>query len=283
MKLNFMAYRKLSYLLSLSLVILSLTFLSFKGLNLGLDFTGGNLLEVKFNSKVKEEEVKALIKGAVVQSTREGSLLIKFRQGFGEVERKLKSLGDYQILRKERIGSIISKELRRRAVLALATALVGIALYLGFRFGVAWSLGGLIALFHDVLIVLGAYSLTYREVNLEVVSSLLIVAGYSVADTVVIYDRIRETLRVRRGLSLEEVINLSVNSTLSRTLMTSLTTLVVSLALFLFGGQMLSNIVFAFVVGIIVGTYSSIFVASALVLDSYRIPLLSSLLLKTQT
>ena len=166
---------------------------------------------------------------------------------------------------------MISEELRRKAVFAILTALGGILLYLAFRFKPIWGVGALLALLHDVLIVTGAYSLTYREVNLEVVSALLIVAGYSVADTVVIFDRIRENLRVRKGLPLEEIMDLSINQTLSRTLMTSLTTFATASVLFLVGGHALSNIMFAFVVGVVVGTLSSVFVASAFVLDMGRI------------
>jgi preprotein translocase subunit SecF len=131
-------------------------------------------------------------------------------------------------------------------------------------------LGAILALAHDVLIVVGAYSLTQFEVGLDVIASLLIVAGYSVTDTVVVFDRIRENLRLRKGTDFESLINISINQTLSRTLMTSLTTFVVSLALFVLGGPALSNVMFAFVVGVIVGTLSSIFVASALVLDIKR-------------
>jgi preprotein translocase subunit SecF len=131
-------------------------------------------------------------------------------------------------------------------------------------------LGAILALAHDVLIVVGAYSLTQFEVGLDVIASLLIVAGYSVTDTVVVFDRIRENLRLRKGTDFESLINISINQTLSRTLMTSLTTFVVSLTLFVLGGPALSNVMFAFVVGVIVGTLSSIFVASALVLDIKR-------------
>jgi preprotein translocase subunit SecF len=143
----------------------------------------------------------------------------------------------------------------------------GILLYLGYRFEPLWAFSAILALAHDVLIVVGAYSITYREVSLDVVASLLIVAGYSVTDTVVVFDRIRENLRIRKATPLRELIDLSINQTLARTLMTSLTTFVVSFVLFLLGGPAISNIMFAFVVGVVVGTLSSIFVASAIMLD----------------
>jgi preprotein translocase subunit SecF len=170
----------------------------------------------------------------------------------------------------ETIGGIVSKELRNKALWAIITALLGILLYLAYRFEPIWGLGAILALAHDVFIVVGAYSLTQFEVGLDVIASLLIVAGYSVTDTVVVFDRIRENLRLRKGTDFESLINISINQTLSRTLMTSLTTFVVSLVLFVLGGPALSNVMFAFVVGVVVGTLSSIFVASALVLDIKR-------------
>ena len=165
------------------------------------------------------------------------------------------------------IGAVFSSELKRKAIYAVLTALLLISVYLGFRFKALWAVTALLALFHDVIATLGAYSLTFREVNLEVMGALLTVAGYSVTDTVVVFDRIRENLKMRPATPLKEIINISINETLSRTLMTSLTTFAVAFVLYLFGGEMLSNIAFAFLVGIVVGTYSSIFVASALLLD----------------
>ena len=243
-----------------------------------MDFTGGRVIEVRFEKEVKIGDLRKALKSAglesfLVQETKEGTYIVKVREGenFSAVKETLKKFGKYDLIRQERIGSIISEELRQKAVLAILTALGGILLYLAFRFKPLWGLGALIALIHDVLIVVGAYSLTYREVNLEVVSALLIVAGYSVADSVVIFDRIRENLRIRKNLPLEEIMDISINQTLSRTIMTSLTTFVTALALFILGGYALSNIMFAFVVGVVVGTFSSVFVASAFALDMSRI------------
>lgn len=273
-KLKFLRFRFISYAVSLLFVAGSVVLLSVKGLNLGLDFTGGKVIEVRFEKKpdtgsLRKTLKKAGIESFLVQETKEGTYIIKVREGeeLSDIRKSLSSLGKYEVLREERIGGVISEELRRRAVLAILTALGGILLYLAFRFKPLWGVGALLALVHDVLIVLGSYSLTYREVNLEVVSALLIVAGYSVADTVVIFDRIRENLKIRKGLPLEEVMDLSINQTLSRTVMTSLTTFATALALFILGGYALSNIMFAFVVGVVVGTFSSVFVASAFVLD----------------
>ena len=276
--IKFLRLRKVSYVVSAVLIILSLLGIFVKGFNLGLDFTGGYLYEVKFEkqeeiSDLRKELHKVGLKSVFIQETKEGTYIIKIRidEDIKKLEEALKELGKYELVRKEKISGVVSEELKRKAVYAILTALGGILIYLGFRFQPIWGLGAILALAHDVIVVLGAYSWTYREVNLEVVSAILIVAGYSVADTVVIFDRIRENLRKRKGFSLEEIMDLSVNQTLSRTIMTSLTTFITALTLFVLGGQALSNIMFAFVVGIIVGTFSSVFVASAFVLDIYKL------------
>ncbi|MGC8852532.1 MAG: protein translocase subunit SecF [Hydrogenobacter sp.] len=276
-QIDFMGLRLYAYIISVLLILVSLFSLYWKGLNLGLDFTGGTIIEVKYPTKIDISKVRKVLEdeglsSAQVQDTASGTLLVKLK--VGEPKEKalsaLKKLGSAEIVSMQSIGGVISDELRRKAIWSLLTALGGILLYLGYRFEPVWALSGIVALAHDVFIVLGAYSLTQREINLDVVASFLIVAGYSVSDTVVVFDRIRENLRIRKSMDLKQVINLSINQTLTRTIMTSLTVLVVALALFLFGGPALSNIMFAFVIGIAVGTLSSIFVASALMLDIKR-------------
>ena len=274
----FMDFRLKAYLLSLLLVLGSLLLIQFRGLNLGLDFTGGYVIEIAPPKPVSEAEVKELLRekgfeSFLVQETKEGHIIVKVRldQPATEIERiLLEHFKGAKLVRFEMIGAVFSSELKTKAIYAIATALLLIALYLGFRFKALWALTALLALFHDIVATLGAYSLTFREVNLEVMGALLTVAGYSVTDTVVVFDRIRENLRLRPATPFKELINISINETLSRTLMTSLTTFAVASVLFLFGGEMLSNIAFAFLVGIVVGTYSSIFVASALLLDTTK-------------
>ncbi len=270
----FMSLRYYAYLISFVLILLSLLSLSYKGLNLGLDFTGGSVLEVKFEKPVKVGDVRKLLEGAgyshfQVQDTAQKTLIVKLRLGdpTDKALEELKKLSPYTLIRSESIGGVITSELRQKAVWAMLVALGGILLYLGYRFEPIWALGAILALAHDVLIVMGAYSITQREVNLDVVAAFLIVAGYSVSDTVVVFDRIRENLRIRKGTPFGDLIDISINQTLARTIMTSLTTFVVALMLFVFGGPALSNIMFSFVVGVVVGTLSSIFVASALVFD----------------
>lgn len=270
----FMNLRFYAYGVSILLVLLSLVSLYQKGLNLGLDFTGGSVLEVKFEKKTNISQIRRSLEEIgyshfQVQDTAQGSILVKLRLGdpTDKALEALKQLSPYEVIRSETIGGVITSELRQKALWAIIVALGGILLYLGYRFEPVWALGAILALAHDVLIVIGAYSIAQREVSLDVVAALLIVAGYSVSDTVVVFDRIRENLRLRKGTPTKELVDLSINQTLLRTLMTSLTTFAVSLTLFLFGGPALSNIMFAFVVGVVVGTLSSIFVASAIAFD----------------
>ncbi len=270
----FMSLRTYAYVVSILLLVLSLLSLFYRGLNLGLDFTGGSVIELKFEKPISVGDVRKDLEGAgylhfQVQDTAQGTVIVKLRLGEStdKALEELKKLSPYELIRSESIGGIITSELRQKAIWAMLVALGGILVYLGYRFEPLWALGAILALAHDVLIVVGAYSITQKEVNLDVVASLLIVAGYSVSDTVVVFDRIRENLRIRKGTPFRDLIDISINQTLARTLMTSLTTFVVSLTLFVFGGPALSNIMFAFVVGVVVGTLSSIFVASALVFD----------------
>jgi len=271
----FMDFRFKTYILSLFLVLGSLLLIQFRGLNLGLDFTGGYVIEIAPPKPVSEEKIKELLKGYgfksfLVQETKEGHIIVKVRldQPVKKIEQiLLEKLKGAKLVRFEMIGAVFSSELKTKAIYAILSALMLITLYLGFRFKPIWALTALLALFHDIIVTLGAYSLTFREVNLEVMGALLTVAGYSVTDTVVVFDRIRENLKMRPATPLKEVINISINETLSRTLMTSLTTFAVAFVLFIFGGDMLSNIAFAFLIGIAVGTYSSVFVASSLLLD----------------
>jgi len=272
--IHFIKYRYYSYVISIILILLSAFSLYSRGLNLGLDFTGGTMLEVRFQTPVSVKQVddalyKVNIKDAVVQRTNTGDIIVKIRVGEKPslVEKALNSIGSYKLLQREDIGSVVSGELRKKAVWAIITALVGILIYLSFRYEFLFALGGILALAHDVFIVVGAYSWTYKEVSLDVLASILVVAGYSITDTVVVFDRIRENLKLRKGMDLSEIINLSVNQNIVRTIMTSSTVFLSSLGLYLFGGSVLSDISFAFLIGVVVGTLSSIFVASALVLD----------------
>ncbi len=272
--IRFTKYRYYSYVVSILLIVLSAVSLYTRGLNLGLDFTGGTMIEVRFQKLVNVNEVddalrEVHINDAVIQRTTNGDIIVKTRIGENPnlVLQSLKSIGNFELLQREDIGSLVSGELKTKAIMAIVIALTGILTYLTFRYQFLFALGGILALAHDVFIMVGAYSWTFKEVNLDVLASILVVAGYSITDTVVVFDRIRENLKLRKGMDLEEIINLSVNQNIVRTIMTSSTVFLSSLGLYLFGGSVLSDISFAFLVGVVVGTLSSIFVASALVLD----------------
>ena len=175
--------------------------------------------------------------------------------------------GTFEVMRVETVGPAIGEDLRKAAVKALIFALVGICIYISFRFEFRFAITAIIALTHDVLIALGMLALTGREISLPVIAALLTIVGYSINDTIVLFDRIREDRKLMRKSSQEEIINTSINQTLSRTVLTSTTTLLVVLALFLFGGEVINDFSFVLLIGVLVGTYSSIFIASPLLID----------------
>ncbi|MGD2279416.1 MAG: protein translocase subunit SecF, partial [Candidatus Omnitrophota bacterium] len=175
--------------------------------------------------------------------------------------------GSFEVMRVETVGPAVGEDLRRSAVKALIFAMIGICIYISFRFEFRFAITAIIALFHDVLVSLGMIALTGREISLPVIAALLTVVGYSINDTIVLFDRIREDRKYMRKAGQEEIINTSINQTLSRTVLTSLTTLLVVLALFIFGGEVINDFAFVLMVGVLVGTYSSIFIASPLLLD----------------
>ncbi len=277
--IDFMALRPYTALLSLVLVLVSMASLLFNGLPLGLDFTGGTLIEVGYSQAPRLEDVRVLLAsaghdGALVQTF--GSLndvLIRLSSSYtpeiGEKVLHVLQSATHQAVelrRTEFVGAQVGEDLRERGGMGVLVALAMITLYVSFRFQLKFAIGAVVALFHDVIIVLGAFSLFGWEFDLTVLAAILAVIGYSLNDTLVVADRIRENIRRRRQGSTRDLINLSLNETLSRTLMTSFTTLLVVIALFVFGGTMIHGFATALLVGIGVGTYSSIYVASDLLL-----------------
>ncbi|MCX8049792.1 MAG: protein translocase subunit SecF [Methylohalobius sp.] len=279
-RLDFMGKRHFALALSCAVLILSFSSLVVRGLNLGLDFTGGTLVEVGYPVQVELDKVRALLvqngfAGAAVQhfgTTRE--VLIRLPP---DPEHSTAALSDKvlaflrsepgaepKLRRVEFVGPQVGEDLVEKGGLAMLFSLIGILIYVGWRFEYRFAAGAVLALIHDALITLGFFSLTGLEFDLSVLAALLAVIGYSVNDTVVVFDRIRENFRrMRRGEPLE-IINASINQTLSRTLLTSGTTLLVVIALTLLGGEIIRNFSLALIVGIITGTYSSIYIASAL-------------------
>jgi len=275
----FMNYRGYATIGSLVLLLISVGSLSFKGLNLGLDFSGGTLIEVSYEEAADLVDIRDLMTNngfddfQVVNFGSNSDVLIKVADKNGNSQ-----LGDviYKFLleadpatelkRIEFVGPQIGSELRDQGGLGMLVALGMILLYVAFRFQYKFALGAVAALAHDVVIILGLFSVFSWDFDLTVLAALLAVIGYSLNDTIVVSDRIRENFRGERGFDPDEIVNLSINQTLSRTLITSLTTLLVLLALFFFGGDMIRGFSQALIIGVLVGTYSSIYVVANMLL-----------------
>ncbi|MDA9800391.1 protein translocase subunit SecF [Gammaproteobacteria bacterium] len=275
----FMSYRRFATTGSLVLLIMSIGSLSFKGLNLGLDFSGGTLIEVSYAEAADLVDIRDLMTNngfddfQVVNFGSNSDVLIKVADKNGNSQ-----LGDviYKFLldadpstelkRIEFVGPQIGSELRDQGGLGMLVALGMILLYVAFRFQYKFALGAVAALAHDVVIILGLFSLLSWDFDLTVLAALLAVIGYSLNDTIVVSDRIRENFRGERGFEPDEIVNRSINQTLSRTLITSLTTLLVLFALFFFGGDMIRGFSQALIIGVLVGTYSSIYVVANMLL-----------------
>ena len=258
-------------MLSILLVVLSIFSLSFKGLNAGLDFTGGTLIEIKLSQTTSLEEIREVLGSKLEDDFQvsyfgsEQDVLIKIPGGSennlsDEIVAALKNSFQFDLRRKDFIGPQIGEELRDQGGLGILAAMLVMMVYIMFRFQFKFAIGALLALIHDVLIVLGFFSLFYIGFNLTVLAAILAVIGYSLNDTIVVSDRIRENYRKKRKSDNVDVINRSLNQMLGRTLITSLTTLLVLLALLILGGDFIQNFAIALICGVIVGTYSSIYV-----------------------
>ena len=263
--------RKIASVLSILLVLISVISLTFKGLNAGLDFTGGTLIEIKLSQPVNLEEIRDVLGSKVEDDFQvsyfgsEEDILIKIPGGSennlsDEIVSTLANVFQFDLRRKDFIGPQIGEELRDQGGLGLLAALLVMMVYIMFRFQFKFAIGALLALVHDVLIVLGVFSIFYIGFNLTVLAAILAVIGYSLNDTIVVSDRIRENYRKKRKSDNVDVINRSLNQMLGRTLITSLTTLLVLFALLILGGDFIQNFAIALICGVIVGTYSSIYI-----------------------
>ena len=263
--------RKIASTLSILLVVLSIFSLSFKGLNAGLDFTGGTLIEIKLSQSTNLEEIREVLGSKLEEDFQvsyfgsEQDVLIKIPGGSennlsDEIVAALKNSFQFDLRRKDFIGPQIGEELRDQGGLGILAAMLVMMVYIMFRFQFKFAIGALLALVHDVLIVLGFFSVFYIGFNLTVLAAILAVIGYSLNDTIVVSDRIRENYRKKRKSDNVDVINRSLNQMLGRTLITSLTTLLVLFALLILGGDFIQNFAIALICGVIVGTYSSIYV-----------------------
>lgn len=260
-------------------------YLVFGGLNYGIDFNGGTLVQVKFNKTVTAEELRQSLSSKNLGSytiqqygpDEKNEKLIRLpvtieteieKSPAVLVEQALKELysDQYSIERTESVGPAIGQELKHSAFGSMLVALALILIYITFRFEFKFAVGAVVALVHDVMITMGAFALTQREINLPVIAAFLTIVGYSLNDTIVVYDRIRENVRLMSRSKFSDIINTSINQTLSRTILTSGTTLLVVVALFFFGGEVINDFAFALLIGISVGTYSSVYVAAPIVL-----------------
>lgn len=273
--INFMGWRKLAALFSITLVLASITSLAVQQLNWGLDFTGGTLLEVHYSETADLKGIRGTLvtegyKGATVVSFgSDRDVLIRLSHGYSDSEGavllgKLQAAfaGEVELRRIEFVGPQVGDELREQGGLAMLLALGLVMLYIAFRFQLKFAVGAVVALVHDVIITLGFFSVTRLEFDLTVLAALLAVIGYSLNDTIVVFDRIRENFRKVRRSEPVEIVNISLTETLDRTLVTSLTTLLVLVCLALFGGEMINGFAVALIVGVCIGTYSSIYVAA---------------------
>jgi|TARA_B110000971_G_scaffold16281_1_gene15041 preprotein translocase subunit SecF len=285
-RIIFSKYFKIANIFSLLAVIISVLFLFFKGLNYGVDFKGGTLLEIRIENKnIQIQDLRSSLNIPelgdvnVKQFGNVGDFLIKFEKNANENEKfiaELKNIitkkinSSVNFRRVETVGPKVSSELLKQGVTAIILALSAMLFYIWIRFEWQFSLGAIIALIHDVIITLGIFSILSFEVNLSIVAAVLTIVGYSMNDTVVIFDRIRENLLKYSKIKTNEIADISVNETLSRTVITSLTTLLALFSIFILGGEILKGFSFAMILGVLIGTYSSIYVASP-VLNYFKV------------
>ncbi len=278
MKIDFANYFKTANILSSLFFAISVILIYFKGLNYGIDFKGGTLFEVQFEDKnVKISSIRNVLNNLEIGDINvknfgeEDIYLIKVEKS-DEKKTEIITLvkesltkaisGDINFRRVEKVGPKVSSELLKSGITAISLALFAMLFYIWIRFEWQFSLGSIVALFHDVVITLGIFSFLSIEINLSIVAAVLTIVGYSMNDTVVIYDRIRENLNKYNKVNIDDISNISINETLSRTLITSVTTLLALFSIFILGGEILKGFSFAMILGVLVGTYSSIFIAS---------------------
>ena len=273
----FNKYYKFFNLLSSVLVVISLCLLIFKGLNFGVDFKGGTLIELRANDKqITISSLRSAFSNmnlgdvAIKKFGKDSDYLIKFEKKdntktlIQDIKNNLtKTLGGgYEFRRVENVGPKVSAELLKGGLIAIASALGAMLFYIWIRFEWQFSIGAILALFHDVILTIGVFSLFSLEINLSIVAAILTIVGYSMNDTVVIFDRVRENLKKYMDIKIFELTNISINETLSRTIITSATTLLALLSIFIFGGEILKGFSLAMILGVVFGTYSSIYIAN---------------------
>ncbi|MFN2362966.1 MAG: protein translocase subunit SecF [Halarsenatibacteraceae bacterium] len=274
--LDLMSKKKIWFTISIVLMVVSLLFLGINGLNLGIDFQGGSIIEYSFSEEVSTEEVREVLQDiniateAQLQESGDAEEYGVILRSSELTQKEIQEVNDAMdatfegtdLLRSESVGPVIGDELRRQAILALLVAAVAIVIYISFRFEFKFAIAALLTLAHDVIFTIGIFAILGKEINTAFIAALLTIIGYSINDTIVIFDRIRENMKLHKSSSFTELANKAVVDTLPRSINTSMTTLVAILAIYLFGGAAIQTFMLALFVGMAVGTYSSIFVAS---------------------
>lgn len=283
LNLPFMKYRLVALGLSAMLMLGSLFLLGTRGVNLSVDFVGGVVLQFQFEkptnvAQIRETMAKINQGQAIIQAYDNRDVLVRLQTtGAGDeaiskqvISALEKDFGALKILKIDKVGPVFGNELRRQAFIAVGLSILGILIYMAFRFSFRFGVSAVVSLVHDAIIMLGIYSLTGREISTSFIAAILTVIGYSLNDSIVVLDRIRENWGSVRTMGIIDLVNRSINQTLSRTINTSMTTLLPVLAMFFLGGEVISNLAFAFLIGIVVGTYSSIYIASAVLAEWYN-------------
>ncbi len=275
--INFVSKFKNANYISIIFLILSIFFIFFKGLNYGIDFKGGTLIELRTDKTIKASSIRDSLNQIdlgdinVKRFGKDGDFLIKVEKKntsdndlISNLKKNLSNnlVNEVDFRRVESVGPKVSSELLESSIIAISLALAAMLFYIWVRFEWQFSVGAIIALFHDVIVTLGIFSVLSLEINLSIIAAVLTIVGYSMNDTVVIYDRIRENIYKFTKISISDITNLSINETLSRTIITSVTTLLALFSIYILGGEILRGFSFAMILGVVIGTYSSIFVAS---------------------
>ncbi len=287
--LDFVGKMKYAIIFSVALIVLSLGAIAFQGgLNLGIDFAGGSIIQVKFTKQITADDIRTALKStnlesSIIQQFGENEFLIRSTESFSEKEVMAANLEtpltntfgkDYEIRRVEVVGSKVGSDFRRKAILAVVLSWIAMLVYIAWRFEFRYGLGAVVALIHDVLIIIGVIAVLRMEFSISILAALFFIIGFSINDTIVVLDRIRENVKLNPRKKLGDIINLSINQTLSRTILTSLTVFLTVLALYFFGGPVIHDLAFALLVGVVIGTYSSIFIACTIVLffERFHLP-----------
>jgi len=280
-KFDFIKNRRIVYIISAVIILIGLISIIFQGFNYGIDFAGGTLLQIRFDKSVSTTEVRNVLSEfnlsqSTIQNLSDNEFVIRTEKIDSEQRKEILStfkenLTDLEILRVETVGPVVGENLKKLALYALLFAFIGIILYITMRFEFKFSIISILALSHDCLIVLGIFSLLQKEITISVIAAVLTIIGYSLNNTIVILDRLRENIKFKTKEPFDNLINLSINQSLSRTINTALTTVLPVLALYFFGGNILSDFALALFIGMIAGTYSSIFIASPLLLEWNKI------------